>query len=167
VIQDMSDTTENVVHPGDKILIPQPLIEGFGSTPTVKERYINEDLNAVERNLGIDLKATEEFDLDLGNRGDLEIVRGAENAAQAVMLKLSYDQGELLEHPELGVGIQVGKKVPDLGEIQTNLVKTLSADPRFSAVENLQLVRDNSALSINFLLRVKNVDTPIPVTLRI
>lgn len=167
VVQSLSDTSPNTVRPGEKILIPQPLIEGFGSTPTTKERYINEDLNAIERNLGIDFKITDDFDLALGNRGDLEVVRGADNAAQAVILKLSYEKGELLEHPELGVGLQVGTKGPQVSEIQTSLLQTLTADPRFESVENLEILRKNNALSLDFILRVKNVDTPIPVSLKL
>lgn len=167
VVQNLTDTTPNTVRPGEKILIPQPLIEGFGSTPTVKERFINEGLNAVERNLGIDFQVTEDFDLALGNRGDLEVVRGADNAAQAVILKLSYDQGELLEHPELGVGLQVGSKGLPVSEIQTSLLQTLSADPRFSSVEDLQILRQGSALNLTFLLHVKDVDSPIPVSLKL
>lgn len=167
VIQDMSDTTANVIHPGDKILIPQPILEGFGDTPTVKERFINEDLNAVERNLGIDFKLSPDGDLSMGNRGDIEIVRGADNAAQAVILKLSYDKKELLEHPEIGVGLTVGTKGDPLSQIQTSLMQTLTADPRFSGIQNLTILRQNSALYLNFELKVKNVDTPIPVSLKL
>lgn len=167
IIQDMSDTTPNVKHPGDKILIPQPLREGFGSTPTVADRFINHDLTAIEKNLGIDFKMTPEFDLSLGNRGDIEIVRGAANAAQAVILKLSYEKGDLLEHPELGVGLQVGTKGPSAAEIQTSILQTLTADPRFESVEDLTILRRGPELRLNFTLKVKNVDTPIPVSLKL
>lgn len=167
VVQDLSDTTPNVLKPGDRFLIPTPIINGFGRTPTTKERYINADLNAVERNLGIDFKVSDNFDLSLTNRGDLEIIRGAENAAQAVILKLSYEKGELLNHPELGVGLTPGSKGSPVNAIKTQLIQSLTQDPRFESVTDLTIFRENSEIRLKFRLKVKNVDTPVPVDLKL
>lgn len=167
VVQDRSDTSENVLHPGDMVLIPKPVVNGFGTTPTVTENELNKDLNAVERNLGIDFKMTENFDLDLGNRGELNIVKSAENVAQAIILKLAIEKGELLEHPLLGVGLFVGSKGQDLQIVSQSILESLSADPRFESVQNLQLLREGPELTVNFTVKIKNVDTPVPISLKL
>lgn len=167
IIQDQSDTTANVKHPGEKILIPKPLVDGFGNAPVVKDRFINSDLSAIEKNLGIDVKLTSEFDFALGNRGDLEVVRGTDNAAQAIVLKLHLEPGDLEDHPTLGVGTTPGTKVPTVTDIKTRLVQTLTADPRFEKVENLQILNKNSELRIKFDLKLKDVDVPVPVDLKL
>jgi len=168
VIQDQSDIRVNTVRPGEKILIPQPIRDGFGNAPVVKENKLNKDLNSVERNLGIDVKLTPDFDFALSNRGDFDIVKGVENAAQAVILKLSIERGELLEHPTIGMGLLPGTKGPvTIGAFKINLIETLTSDSRFEAVEKLEVRRNGPEIRINFFLKVKNVDTPVPVDLKI
>ncbi len=164
VVQDMSDTTPNVKRPGDTLLIPQPIINGFGTLPTVTDRYINSDLNAVERNLGIDLMLTPEFDIALSNNGDFKLIRGVQNAVQAIIFKFFIEKGELLDHPEIGLGIQIGTTGPNVTEIKTSLLQTLSVDPRFEKIENLDIVRVGSELRLQCIVTIRNVDTPIPVS---
>ena len=167
VIQDMSDTTSNVVHPGDTILIPISPTNGFSQLPEGKEITSGPELSELERSLGTDLKVTDDFDLALGNNGDLQIVRGAENVAQAVVLKLAYEPGEVMRSPGLGVGLGTGKKFPPLSKIKDNLVRSLSQDPRIDKVENLRLERNNSELRLSFDLKIKKVDIPVPVVIKV
>lgn len=167
VIQDMSDTTKNVIHPGQTILIPTNPRAGFSKLPVGKEITSGPTLTELEKSLGTDLKLTDNFDLALGNNGDLQIVRGAENVAQAVILKLAYEKGELMRAPNIGVGLKPGVKFPDLGEVRENLVRSLTQDPRIDKVENIRLERDNSALTLSFELKIKQVDIPVPVTIKV
>lgn len=167
VIQDMSDTTSNVVHPGDTILIPISPTNGFSQLPEGKEITSGAELSELEKSLGTDLKLTEDFDIALGNNGDLQIVRGADNVAQAVVLKLAYEPGEVMRSPGLGVGLGVGKKFPPLSEIKDNLIRSLSQDPRIDKVENLRLERNNSELRLSFDLKIKKVDIPVPVVIKV
>ncbi len=168
VIQDQSDIRSNTVRPGEKLLIPQSIRDGFGNAPVVKENNLNKDLNSVERNLGIDVKLNADFDFALSNRGDFDIVRGVENAAQAVILKLSIERTELLEHPTIGMGLLPGSKGPiTIGAFKTSLIETLTSDSRFEAVEKLEVRRVGPEIRLNFLLKVKNVDTPVPVDLKL
>jgi hypothetical protein len=167
VIQDMSDTTSNVVHPGDTILIPINPTNGFSKLPEGKEITSGPSLSELERSLGTDLKLTDDFDLALGNNGDLQIVRGADNVAQAVVLKLAYEPGEVMRSPGLGVGLGVGKKFPPIGEIKDNLIRSLTQDPRIDKIENLRLERNNSELRLSFDLKIKQIDIPVPVVIKI
>lgn len=167
VIQDMSDTTSNVVHPGEKILIPINPTNGFSKLPNGKEITSGPELNELERSLGTDLKVTKDFDLALGNNGDLQIVRGGDNVAQAVVLKLAYEPGELMRSPGIGVGLGVGKKFPPLSEIKDNLIRSLTQDPRIDKIEGLRLERNGPELRLHFNIKIKQVDIPVPVVIKV
>lgn len=167
VVQDLTDTSENVVKPGDTILIPAPIVFGFGTAPKAKSTFFTENLSEVEKNLGVDLKITKDFDLELTNTGDLKLSVGAENAAQAIVLKLMLERGDLLKHPEIGVGVEPGKKFPGLSDIKTAVIQSLKQDPRFEDVKNLIITRENSELRMKFEVKVKNVDVPVPVDVKL
>jgi hypothetical protein len=164
---DPQESREGVRKPGDKILIPQPIIFGFSTAPVNKDSFVTQGLTEVEKNLGIDLKLTDEFDLELSNRGDINLVKGAANAAQAIVFKLGLEKGEIIDHPQLGIGLTVGRKAPPLVEVQTDLVQTLSQDPRFERIENLTIQRDGNTFRVKFLIKIKNVDIPIPVDIKV
>jgi hypothetical protein len=167
ISQDQSSLEDGILVPGDKILIPQPLISGFGTTPFVKERFINQDLNTIQRNLGIDFRLDNEFDLVISNRGDLELVRAEENAAQAVIIKIALEKGDLLEHPTLGLGLTPGSKGNPINVVKVQLLHTLTSDPRFESVENLEIVREDGTLRLKFSLKIKDVDQPVPIDLKL
>lgn len=167
VIQDLSDVRTNVVYPGQTILIPTPPRNGFSQLPKGKEITAGPSLSELEKSLGSDLKLTQDFDLSLGNNGDLQIVRGADNVSQAVVLKLGYEKGELMRSPSIGVGLGVGRKFPALSEIKEDLIRTLTQDPRIERVANLRLERNGSELQLSFDLKIKQIDIPVPVVIKV
>lgn len=167
VSDDPFESRDGVLKPGDKLLIPMDTLNGFSSVPEGKENKLTKNMNQLEKSLGVDLKLTKDFDLSLSSSGDLELVGGAENLAQATLLKLSYEPGDILEHPTLGAGIRVGKKFPPLQEIKDGLVNTLLQDSRINRVTDLSIKRESSALYISFNLFVKNIDIPIPVKIKV
>ncbi len=97
----------------------------------------------------------------------MELAVGAKNAAQAIVLKLQYEPGDLIKHPNLGVGLDPGNKFPSLTDIKTTLISTLTQDPRFESVSDIALLRKSDTLYLNFQLKVKSVDIPIPVSIRV
>jgi hypothetical protein len=107
------------------------------------------------------------FDLTLTNSNDLQIIKGLDNATQAIVIKLSIERGDILKHQELGVGLVVGSKTRDLGEIQDDLYRTLTQDPRFESVTSLELINENNSLNVNFIIKMKNIDTPVPVSIKV
>lgn len=167
IVDDPTSTLSNVKKPGDKILIPVPLQNGFSQVPQAKEIKTTKNLNDLERSLGTDLKLTKDYDLSITPSGDLEVVSGASNLAQAVLLKLSYEPKEVIRYPELGAGILPGQKFPALADIQDGVVNTLLQDTRIQSVEGLSLRRESSALFLSFNIKVKQIDIPIPINIKL
>ena len=81
-----------------------------------KDSFITKNLTELERNLGVDLKLTSDGDLELSNLNDIKLIAGAENAAQAVFIKLNVEPGSLLYHPEIGTDLQVRSEERRVGK---------------------------------------------------
>ncbi len=167
ISEDPNESRDGVLKLGDDLLIPVPVLNGFSQVPVGKENKATKNLSELERSLGCDFKLDGNFDLTLNNANDLEIVAGADNMAQAVILKLSYEPGEVMRHPELGAGILPGKKFPALEDIKDGVINTLLQDNRIQKIDDLALLRDNDALTLSFNLKIKNVDLPVPIKIKI
>lgn len=98
------------------------------------DNNITANLTEAEKNLGVDLKLTKDYDLELSNLGDFKLVAGGANAAQAALLKLFIEPGGLLFHPEIGTDLQIGEKTSNAFDIQAQVIRSLSKDPRFQSV---------------------------------
>lgn len=167
IVQDLSDTRSNIKKPGDVLLIPQNITDGFPDVETGTTNKLTAPLDEFQRSLGVDLKLSDNFDLILANNGDLELIASYENMAQAVILKFGYEKGELRNHPTIGAGLQVGSKFVSLEIIRDNVISTLSQDQRVSTISNVALLREGSALSLSFDVLLKNVDKPLPLKVNI
>ena len=165
---DISLQPEATVKPGDRILIPSPIRNGFSQIPSGKLNKLTQGMSELERSLGCDLKIDSNRDLVLTNSGDFELIAGPDNMGQAVLIKLSYEPGEVLLYPQLGAGVIPGKKFPALDDVKDGIVNTLLQDNRIQRVENLGVIRGpGPQLSIKFDLKIKDVDIPVPVTLKL
>lgn len=167
ITDDLSSTLKNVLRPGDAVLIPTPARNGFSQTPSAKEIKTTRGLSEMERSLGTDLKMTSNFDLSISNSGDLEVVSGAQNMAQAVLLKLSYEKGEVMRYPELGANLRVGTKFPPIETIKDGLTNTLLQDTRIEGIEDLSIIRNGPAVYLTFSLKIKQIDIPVPVRIKV
>ncbi len=167
VTDDLSSTIKNILKPGDSILIPTALRNGFSQVPAAKEIKTTKSLTELEKSLGTDLKLTKDFDLSISNAGDLEVVSGADNMAQAVVLKLSYEKGEVMRYPEMGAGVTPGIKFPPVKALKDGLTNTLLQDSRIQGIEDLSLTRDNSGVSLQFNLKIKQIDIPVPIKIKV
>ena len=165
--EDLTDTRVDILKPGDTVLIPVPAQNGFSQVPNVKQNELNKNLSELEKSLGTDLKLTSDNDLAITRSGDLELVAGPQNMAQAVILKLGYEPGEIIRYPLLGAGVRPGVKFPNLEDIKDGLVNTLLQDVRIQTIENLSIRRESSALYLQFDLKIKQVDIPIPISIQI
>lgn len=157
----------NVVRPGENILLPQDPQFGFSELQTIDDLAVYEGMTEQEKFFGIDLKLDENFDLTLTGNGDVGIVKGVDNVAQAIRVLLSIKKGDLLKHPQVGTQLQIGSKVPSLNDVRTEIVKSLVQDPRFENIANLELLNNNNVISISFSLKLKNVDRPVPVIIKV
>ncbi len=167
IVNDPDDTRSNLLHPGDKVLIPIPLQNGFSQVPDAKEIKTTVGFNEIEKSLGSDFKLTNDFDLALTSSGDLDVISGANNMAQAVLLKLSYEPKEVIRYPEMGVGLIPGQKFPQIADINDNLVRTLLQDNRIDRVTDINIRRESSTLRLSFNIFIKQVDIPIPIDIKL
>lgn len=167
ISEDVNESRDGVLKPGDNILIPIPVTNGFSRVPTGKDNKLTVNMSELEKSLGVDLKIDADFDLILTSSGDLEITAGADNMGQAVIIKLSYEPGELIRYPELGAGILIGTKFPAIGDIKDGVTNTLLQDSRVEQIIDPAILRDGDALTLTFTLKIKNVDIPIPIRIKL
>lgn len=129
-----------------------------------KQYNITKGLSQTEKDLGVDLKINVDGDLEVSNLKDLKLVAGAQNAAQALRLKVEIEKGSLPFHPTLGADLQIGEKTKDAFAIKTSLLSSILADPRFdSARVNVSALGSIYVLDIFVVL--KNTDLEVPVQL--
>lgn len=167
VVDDLSSPLKNVLRPGDPVLIPTPAKNGFSQVPTAKDIKTTKGLSEMEKSLGTDLKMTKDYDLSISNAGDLEVVSGADNMAQAVLLKLAYERGEVMRYPEMGANLRPGTKFPPIESIKDGLTNTLMQDNRIEGIQDLSIIRDGSAAYLTFNLKIKQIDIPVPVKIKV
>lgn len=167
ISQDPNESRDGVLKSGSNIMIPTPLLNGFSQAPVGKINKLTVGMSELEKSLGVDLKIDKNFDLVLASSGDLEVVAGADNMAQATILHLSYEPGDVMLYPQLGSGIQVGKKFPPIEELSDRITSSLLQDQRVHRVADLSLRREGSALYVAFNLYVKQVDIPIPIKIKV
>jgi len=158
--------TTEVLKPGDRIKIPSsqiPTSENKIRGP--RDNAITNGLSASEKSLAVDINLNESGDLDLNPSGDLNLITGAENMAQAIVLKLLYELGDLKKHREIGTQLTIGGKLPNLANIRTQISSTLLQDQRIRDVRNINLRNENSVIEVTFDVFLKDIADPIPVTI--
>lgn len=167
ITDDIQSTLANVAKPGQVLLIPEAPTNGLSQLPKGKETAASRNLDEVLKSLGVDFRVTSDFDLALGNNDDLQVVAGADNMAQAVFLKLVYEKGDVLNFPEIGVGLVIGSKSPSLDRVKDALTSSLLQDPRIQNITDMSLIKDGSAIYLSFNLNIKKVDLPVPVRVKL
>ena len=163
--QALFNRSDTVASPGDFILVPASPFFGLVESPEGAENALTVNLSQVEKNLGVDLRVSEDFDLILTNSGDIEAVAGAVNMAQAILVRLQYEKGELLSNPEIGVGLIVGSKLLELNSIRSDIIRSLTQDSRVEDIQDFTISRDGPELRMRFTIKIKQVDQPIPLEL--
>lgn len=123
---------------------------------------ITRNLTEVEKSIGVDLKLTKDNDLELSNLGDIKLVAGGENAAQAVKIKLFTEIGSILLHPSIGTSLQIGEKITNAFAIQTQIIKSLSQDPRFENVRARVQV-DGGTVFVDLAVSIVNTGIEVPL----
>lgn len=127
-----------------------------------KEFAITKTLTEAEKQLGVDLKINQDGDLELNNLSDFKLIAGGANAAQAARLKLQIEPGGLVYHPAIGTDLQVGEKLRDAFAIKTQIVKSLTQDPRFENV-SVRVQIDNSTIFVDIRMSIVNTGIEVPL----
>ena len=158
-----------VLSVGDKILIPQSSQQESTGVKRNKQFEISRLLNETEKDLGVDIRLDNNNDLAVGNNGDLDLIAGVDNLSQAILIKLNLEPGGLKRHLTLGVGLPIGRKVTTslLSEIRSNLIGSLSSDLRIDSVPFLELKQEGGTTIINAVLRIKDLNLPIPLPITV
>lgn len=127
-----------------------------------KEYPITSHLTEAEKQLGIDLKINKDGDLELNNLGDFRLLAGGSNAAQAARIKLEIEPGGLVYHPSIGTDLQIGEKTKNAFALKTQIIKSLSQDPRFENVEAKVQV-DGDVVFVDVRIGLKNTGIQVPL----
>lgn len=127
-----------------------------------KEYPITSHLTEGEKQLGIDLKINKDGDLELNNLGDFRLLAGGSNAAQAARIKLEVEPGGLVYHPSIGTDLQIGEKTKNAFALKTQIIKSLSQDPRFENVEAKVQV-DGDTVFVDIRIGLKNTGIQVPL----
>ena len=163
----VSDTSgDGVLTPGTQYLLPGSAPVNRNQSTVVNNRLANQGLSLTDKQkaYGIDLRVDSNFDLVVNNRGDLDLTAGFDNIIQAIQLKLGYERGSLLYHPEVGVGLYIGNKDEVLiDELAFSIKQTILADSRFGAINSIKLTQENGAiyLYLNVVLEGTNQEAPL------
>ena len=164
---DENSTSRRVKKPGDKILIPKASSTGKSNIPITKTYPISEGLSETERNLGVDIRIDKNFNFVMNNANDFSLIAGGANAAQAVILKMSYEVGSLKYHPQIGVGLAIGEKIRNGEDVRDSIYSSILSDTRFSGINDLTFLQEGGTTNLRFNLSVRELDIPLPVVLTV
>ena len=127
-----------------------------------KELNITSGLPEAEKQLGVDLKINNEFDIQLNNLEDFVSIASFENVAQALAIKLQTEPGENRYAPQIGVNYPVGDKTTNALNLKLQIIRSLSQDPRIDQVDAFVQVSGNIYF-VNIQVKVLNRDISVPL----
>lgn len=174
VPDDPNDKVPGVLYPGDKFLVPQ---QGGGTTnmnvtQSGVKAAITAGLNPIEKSFGVDLQLDDDGDFVISNTGDIKMIAGTPNVSQGIALKLMLEPGSLKRHLEIGADLGVGVRTLGDGddatdELLNRVRRSIEADSRIDSVIYAGLEREGSSFILNLILRLRQVDQPVSLPLRI
>jgi hypothetical protein len=165
----ISETSDNVriKVPGDRLLIPNETKSSRSNIKIIKENKYNKQLTETEKRLGIDIKLNDKFDFVVTNNNDFALSVGGNNAAQAFIIKLNINKGDLKFHKEIGINLSIGEKTNNIDNLYDEIVSTILHDPRFSEINNFRLGLEGGTVSIQMDVKLLDSATPVPISIPI
>jgi hypothetical protein len=132
----------------------------------------------IEKRQKVDLSINTEGDLVFNSNNDIQPVYGIENSIQAIKLKMSVEQGELIRHKDYGLISVIGDSNIDVDAVRRILVDSIDsaikADTRFSNIESLNIEYVNSldskpvsAFKVKLIVKLAGSDQNIPISFNI
>jgi len=163
-IETPASASRGTLAPGDRVLIPSNNLPKTNLTSKARRSYITIDMTETEKNLGVDIELNRDNDLRVSNTGDLDLIAGASNAAQAINIILFLERGALKYHPYKGIGLYPGVTSWVGVEKALEDVRTaITSDGRFEQVKNLSITRNGSAIYATMSVSVTDYDESIPL----
>jgi len=129
--------------------------------------HLDEDL--LTRISKIDWLLTDDGDVAINQLGDFRLANGLNNLVQALRIKVRTQKGTLMRHLNFGLGIEHGISIADIeaGEVIAAMNKMIEDDPRFSAIERIDIRLSGPTLSIDMAVNIANGSGVVPITFKI
>ena len=157
-----------VLRPGDNIFIPTSGSGGRGFGVVRNDDYpIVQSLPEIEKNFGVDIQLTDDFDIMVSSTGDVKMVGGTQNVAQGLVVKLLLENGALQRHPEIGGGLSIGVKALQISETMQNVRRSLEKDGRVQRVIFADIKQEGPKVMLNLVLKLKNIDQPVAIPVKV
>jgi hypothetical protein len=164
---------DGILKSGDKILIPKrPDQDDFNNVTSEQNTdAAMESLSLMGKKYGRDIKlskgslGTDFSDFIVSQRGDLDVIEGIDNIRQALMTKVSTEQGELALHPTFGAAYPIGSKISlsQLHEFALNTRRTFLDDPRVEDIDQLKTFSDGDIVRVYTVVSLKQSNTQLPI----
>lgn len=157
----------NVLKPGDKILIPRMTAPGNSSVAKNVEYNITNGMQQAEKDLGVDIRLTDDGDLAISSTKDLDMVAGVTNFIQVIGIKLLLERMSLKRSPQIGTSLPLGSKLRanGLSDLRREILESLGSDSRVEAIPYMTLSQQGGTIYINMLIKMKEIEQPIPLPL--
>ena len=160
--------TRNTVNSSKFIVIPtqgSPDFKINAQTPWFVQN-LPQDLKGMD----VDLALSPDNDILLDTTGDLQVVSGLTNAAQAINLKMNTKTKELIRDPKFGFREIAGALKNN--EITQNLLlliveSALAGDDRFEGVSGLGFAVTGTNVFINASVKIAGSNQSVPLTFQL
>lgn len=164
----ISDTGgSGVLKPGEKILIPKNDPSGESSVVKNVQYNITKNMEQAERDLGVDIRVTEDGDLAIASNKDLDLVAGVDNFVQALLVKILIERSSLKRHPQIGTNLKIGEKLRSKGlqALRKEIVDSWNSDNRVESIPYIRLTQEGGTIFVEAFIKMKEIEQPIPLPL--
>jgi hypothetical protein len=149
----------NTINSASYMLIPigsAPDTSDF--IPEARKVYATANLSLVDQIMGVDILTDKNGDIVITPQGDVKYATGITNALQALRTLLQSYVGSYLRHPGYGGGVEPGQTNSELSarQIRQGIERTVLSDPRFAAIEGLNVRINGSVSTIDLSVRLAN-----------
>lgn len=117
----------------------------------------------------VDWLLTDKGDVAVNSFGDFRYAAGMTNIIQALKIKIGTSKGSSLLHPGFGLGVRAGimnSEVTAQG-IYDTIAQMVEEDPRFQALEGLQIQINGPTLTINMAVSLAGQQGVFPLTFQL
>ena len=158
------------VNSDEFIMIPMAGAAAGGFPINAQKPWFLDNLPTDLKNIGVDIAIDDNSDLVFDSTGDLALVYGMANAAQALNLKVQTKAKDLIRNPAFGL-IEIAGKYNNSEITQTLLTmlvqKAIGGDDRFSGVNGLGYTITKNAVFINASIKLTGSNNSIPLTFQV
>lgn len=110
----------------------------------------------------LSFKLTADGDLDINDRGELQLIEGNEELLQCCRIAIGTNQGEWFLNPEIGLRFRLflGKNLNE-EEMRDELTRALLQEERIESVDDITFEVDRAAraMTVNFIATGTNGET--------